>query len=186
MEVLIVVLVLASGQSRFAFAQSSAPTVNYWHVWTDRNGVSHQNRCAMRDFVLKSLNPPASPSWQDYMNNPVSGEVVTVMPVGWEGTWHENPKPQWIIPLSGRWFVQTMDGKRVEMGPGEISFGEDQNTKPDAQGHKGHVSGSIGRAPAVLMLVQLSDPPTIDQPCRLKIAAHTTTPVNRHSNERIL
>ena len=102
------------------------------------------------------------------MNNPVSEEVVTVLPAGWVGTWHENPKPQWIIPLSGRWFVQTMDGQRIEMGPGEISFGEDQNTRPDAQGHKGHVSGSIGDAPAVLMLVQFGDPPTIDQPCRFK------------------
>jgi hypothetical protein len=122
----------------------------------------------MRDFKLKTLSPPASPSWQDYMNNPVSEEVVTVMPTGWVGAWHENPKPQWIIPLSGRWFVQSMDGKRVEMGPGEISFGEDQNTKPDAQGHKGHVSGTVGNAPAVLMLVQFSEPPTIEQPCRFK------------------
>ena len=53
--------------------------------------------------------------------------MVTVQPVGWVGTWHENPEPQWIIPLSGRWFVESMDGERVEMGPGEISFGEDQS-----------------------------------------------------------
>jgi len=45
---------------------------------------------------------------------------VTVLPVGWIGDWHENPRPQWIIPLSGRWFVESMDGVRVEMGPGEI------------------------------------------------------------------
>jgi hypothetical protein len=167
-NILLVVLVLAFGQSRFASAQDAAPTVTYWHAWTDRNGASHQNRCEMRDFKLKTLSPPASPSWQDYMNNPVSEEVVTVMPTGWVGVWHENPKPQWIIPLSGRWFVQSMDGKRVEMGPGEISFGEDQNTKPDAQGHKGHVSGTVGNAPAVLMLVQFSEPPTIEQPCRFK------------------
>jgi hypothetical protein len=33
-----------------------------------------------------------------------------------------------------------MDGQRVEMGVGEISFGADQNTQEDAQGHKGHLS----------------------------------------------
>lgn len=165
---LLVVLVLAFGESQFTSAQNAAPTVAYWHVWTDRNGVSHQNRCEMRDFQLKSISPPASPSWQDYMNNPVSGEVVTEFPVGWVGTWHENPRPQWIIPLSGRWFVQTMDSKRVEMGPGEISFGEDQNTRPDAHGYKGHLSGSLGNTPTVVMLVQFSEPPTIDQPCRFK------------------
>jgi hypothetical protein len=43
---------------------------------------------------------------------------VTVLPVGWIGDWHENPRPQWIIPLSGRWFVESMDGIRIEIGPG--------------------------------------------------------------------
>jgi hypothetical protein len=28
------------------------------------------------------------------------------------------------VPLSGRWFVETMDGTRVQMGPGEASFGK--------------------------------------------------------------
>ena len=45
---------------------------------------------------------------------------VTVLPVGWVADRHENPRPQWIIPLSGRWFVSSMDGVRVEMGPGEM------------------------------------------------------------------
>ncbi len=85
--------------------------------------------------------------------------VVLVLPVGWVGEWHENPKPQWIIPLSGRWFVETMDGKRVEMGAGEVSFGGDQNTKPDAQGRKGHRSGTVGNQAAVTMLVQLEREP---------------------------
>ena len=25
--------------------------------------------------------------------------LVTVLPVGWIGDWHENPRPQWIIPV---------------------------------------------------------------------------------------
>lgn len=25
-------------------AQDKSPTVSYWHVWTDKNGISHQNR----------------------------------------------------------------------------------------------------------------------------------------------
>jgi hypothetical protein len=55
--------------------------------------------------------------------------IITVLPVGWTGPRHENPKLQWIIPLSGRWFVEMLDGKRTEMGPGDVSFGEDQNSK---------------------------------------------------------
>ena len=75
--------------------------------------------------------------------------------MGWIGDWHENPKPQWIVPLSGRWFVETMDGMRVEMGPGEFSFGGDQNANEDARGRIGHRSGTVGDAPATLMVVQL-------------------------------
>jgi hypothetical protein len=64
--------------------------------------------------------------------------------------------------------VQTTDGKRVEMGPGELSFGEDQNAKPNATGHKGHLSGTVGRDPAVLMIVQLKNAPTSDRSCHFK------------------
>ncbi len=81
--------------------------------------------------------------------NDAATVFVTVLPVGWIGDWHENPKPQWIIPLSGRWFVESMDGQRVEMGPGEISFGEDKNTRKVA-GKQGHLSGTLGDEPAVL------------------------------------
>ena len=75
------------------------------------------------------MNPPAGPQWQGHKTQGGMTVMVTVQPVGWIGDWHENPKPQWIIPLSGRWFVESMDGERVEMGPGEISFGDDQNTR---------------------------------------------------------
>ena len=63
----------------------------------------------------------------------------------------------WIAPLSGCWFVETTDGMRVEMGPGEVSFGGDQDAKPDAEGRKGHRSGTVGEVPAVLMIVQLNE-----------------------------
>ena len=95
------------------------------------------------------------------MLQPGATVLVVVQPVGWVGEWHENPKPQWIVPLSGRWFVETMDGERVEMGPGEVSFGGDQNTKPDAQGRKGHRSGTVGDQPSVNLIVQLEKDPFV-------------------------
>jgi hypothetical protein len=99
------------------------------------------------------MKPPAAPQWQGRMMTGTTGAMVTAQPVGWVGQWHENPKPQWIIPLSGRWFVEAMDGQRVEMGPGEISFGGDQNCR-ERDGKTGHLSGTVGDAPAVLMVIQ--------------------------------
>jgi hypothetical protein len=87
--------------------------------------------------------------------------------VGWVGDWHENPAPQWIVVLSGRWFIESMDGTRIEQGPGEFSFGEDQGCKADADGRKGHRSGALGDAPAVLMTVQLHVDPQ-RSPCHIK------------------
>jgi len=95
--------------------------VRYWHLWTDADGVSHQQHCTMAEFELKSMQPPAAPQWQGAKSTGAMSVLVTVQPVGWVGIWHENPKPQWIVPLSGRWFVESMDGTRVELGAGEIS-----------------------------------------------------------------
>ena len=146
--------------------ESATPQIPYWHLWTDDDGVSHQTRCALTHFELGSMKPPAAPQWVGAKTQAPTTTFVTVQPVGWVGTWHENPKPQWIIPLSGRWFVESMDGRRVEMGPGEVSFGEDQGTK--AVGEKmGHLSGTVGDEPAVLMIVQYEHP-VLQSPCRFK------------------
>lgn len=133
------------------------PGLSYWHVWTDEEGVSHQSREELNSFKKESMGGDAEEQWNDHLFTSEAKILFTVLPVGWTGSWHENPKPQWIVPLSGSWYVETMDGIRVEMGPGDVSFGADQNTKPDAQGHKGHLSGTIGEQPAVLMIVQLTE-----------------------------
>jgi len=140
------------------------PKLAYWHLWTDADGVSRQTRCLLSEFKLESIRAPAAPQWQGNRTRAEMTVMVTVLPVGWVGTWHENPKPQWIVPLSGRWSVESMDGQRIEMGPGEISFGADQNTK-ELAGKKGHLSTTIGNQPAVLMLIQFETGSPTLSPC---------------------
>lgn len=135
--------------------QERKPVFSYWHVWADGEGVSHQTHADLTSFEKESMGGGADPQWNNHLIASKTKVLFTELPVGWVGTWHENPKPQWIMPLSGRWYVETMDGQRVEMGPGEVSFGADQNTKPNEQGHKGHVSGTVGHEPARLMIIQL-------------------------------
>ena len=144
----------------------SAPRVPYWHIWTDENGVSRQQRCELSEFELKGVGA-AAPQWNNKQPPGEATVVFTVQPVGWVGEWHENPAPQWIVPLSGRWWVESMDGTRVEMGPGEMSLGEDQGCTMDEHGRRGHRSGTIGDEPAVLMTVQLHVPPS-HRPCHAK------------------
>lgn len=141
------------------------PRIGYWHLYTDAQGVSRQRRCWMTKFELKSMQPPAAPQWQGRKHHDGMTILITVQPVYWTGDWHENPAPQWIIPLSGHWWVESMDGDRVEMGPGEISFGEDQNCVQQ-DGRRGHRSGTVGDQPAVLMVVQFDTRRGSSTPCR--------------------
>jgi hypothetical protein len=143
-----------------------SPRLSYWHLWTDAHGISHQTQCALEDFDFKGVGN-AAPQWNNAQPRGEATVVFTVQPVGWVGEWHENPAPQWIVPLSGSWWVEAMDGTKISFGPGEISLGEDQNCREDAQGCKGHRSGTIGDQPAVLMTVRLHVPP-VTAPCHLK------------------
>ncbi|MBW7923498.1 MAG: cupin domain-containing protein [Burkholderiaceae bacterium] len=132
---------------------AAPPIVDYWHLWRDADGVSHQQRCALHGFEQARIGQ-AAPQWNDEQPRGESTIVFTVLPAGWVGEWHENPAPQWIVPLSGGWWVEAMDGTRVEMRTGELSLGEDQGCVPDAQGRRGHRSGALGDAPAVLLVVK--------------------------------
>jgi hypothetical protein len=162
----IIVLVAAPG----ALAEDAPPPVTYyWHNWTDGKGVSHLTRCQLNKFELKSLSPPAAPEWAN-RQAPSNASIITVVqPQGWKGVWHQESKVYWIVTLTGKWFVEAMDGTRVELGPGDVSLGEDQNTMEDAQGRKGHRSGNVGDETVTLMVIELDDvTPTVDQPCRFK------------------
>lgn len=142
------------GLPAIAVPEQGAPVVSYWHVWTDAAGVSHQSRAAVANFELNSISMGAAAQWIGPRSRGGMEVLFTVLPPGWQGDWHENPAPQWIVPLSGGWGVETMDGQRVEMGIGELSFGGDQNTRAQG-GRRGHRSWTVGDQPAVLMLVQL-------------------------------
>jgi hypothetical protein len=129
------------------------PQVPYWHLWVDDEGVSHQQECHLTNYQPHSVGA-ADPQWNNKQPRGESTVVFTVQPVGWVGEWHENPAPQWIVVLSGRWFIESMDGTRIEQGPGEFSLGEDQGCVA-RDGRLGHRSGTVGDVPAVLMTVQL-------------------------------
>jgi len=131
------------------------PQIPYWHLWTDGDGISHFTQRHLENFEFQSVGP-ADPQWNDKQPRTDSTIVFTVQPVGWVGEWHENPELQWIIPISGRWWVEAMDGTRREFGPGDLQLGADQNCTRHGN-KKGHRSGTIGDQPAILMTVRLHE-----------------------------
>ena len=83
------------------------PCVPYWRLYVDGEGMSRLEQCALTAYSLKGV-AAADPQWNDKMERGEATVVFTVQPVGWVGDWHENPAPQWIVVLSGRWWIESM------------------------------------------------------------------------------
>ncbi|WP_020567733.1 cupin domain-containing protein [Neolewinella persica] len=126
------------------------PTISYWHVFTDQDGISTQQLRYLTRFKEKSMGGNSGTQWNNELLKGAAKVIISELPADFDGDWHENPHPQWIIPLSGGWWVETMDGKRTEMRTGELSFGADQGTN----GQKGHRSGVLDNKPCRMMIVQ--------------------------------
>lgn len=134
------------------------PKMPFLHMWTGVDGISHIAETFMTGFGLQSIGGGADPQWLRPFAGKVKEIKFAVLPVGWIGDWHESPEAQWVIPIRGKWFIETQDGTKVEMGPGDIHFGQDLNTKEKA-GKVGHLSGCIGDEPCYQMIVQFKKSP---------------------------
>jgi len=153
-----------------AGAQGDRPpaVATYWHNWTDGDGLSHLTLCNLKDFKLESMAPPADPLWLN-SQAPADASVITIVkPVGWKGSWHSDKTVLWVVTLDGQWFVEAEDDTRVELDPGDVVLIENVKAPRDAEGEQGHRSGNIGKEVVKLLVVQLQQPSTIDQPCRFK------------------
>ncbi|MGN7967825.1 hypothetical protein [Microbacterium sp. 22296] len=141
----------------------SPPTLPFVHMWTGLDGRSRLDESLLRGFGLQSVGGGADPQWMRPFPGEVTAVLFAVLPVGWVGDWHPSPHPQWVVPLRGRWFLATQDGARVEMGPGDIHFGQDLDTDEIA-GDRGHLSGTVGDEPCWQMLVQFASSPGAPTP----------------------
>ncbi len=129
------------------------PSIPFYHVYTDEAGISRQRLRYLTDFEEQSMGGNSGSQWNNRLMKGATNIIVSELPADFDGDWHENPQPQWIIPLTGGWWVETMDGQRIEMREGELSFGADQGTN-DAKGHK---SGVLDGKPCRMMIVQFTD-----------------------------
>lgn len=140
-----------------AAEDTSCSVLPYYRLGIGRTGLTTMEPLVMSGFESRSLGGFASPSWVLDLPGLFQNVSFVLLPIGWIGDWHESPFPQWVVALSGRWFVETQDGTRVEMGPGDLHWGEDQGTRERAGGH-GHRSGQLGESPCMLMMVQRTGP----------------------------
>jgi hypothetical protein len=64
--------------------------------------------------------------------------------------WHNAPRRQYVITLSGQGEVELAGGKKIHIGPGHIDLAEDTTGK-------GHIPRTIGTEDRVTVTLTLSD-----------------------------
>lgn len=133
-------------------SSDNSPRIPFLHMKTAEKGGSTIQYEELDGFIRRVVSGDTDPIWMRHVNGEVIDAWFTILPVGWRGDWHESPEPQWVIPLSGRWYIETQDGKRIEMGPGDIHWGADISLT----GNNGHRSGQVGDEPCVQLLIQFS------------------------------
>jgi len=155
-----IALLLASFAGSARAQEDEKPSLHYWHLWTGKDGKSHLTDCVMSDFERQTL----SAQWHSKQ----PGKVDLNFAYNPLGDWHENPRVQWVTPLSGTFYIEAQDGSYALMQPGTLYLGEDLNTVADEKGHKGHVSANKSDKPLVLMIAQTDAKPTVGEPCHAK------------------
>jgi hypothetical protein len=64
--------------------------------------------------------------------------------------WHNAPRRQYVITLSGQGEVEVAGGKKIHLGPGHIDLVEDTTGK-------GHITRTLGNEERVTLTLPLSD-----------------------------
>ena len=149
---------LLSTLGPIAIAECGEPTMPYWRLFAGDDGFSSVAASRLHGFTEQSVGGKAAAMWMLAAPGEVEAVRFAILPVGWVGEWHESPRKQWVVTLSGRWFIETQDGLRIEMGPGDLHWGEDLGTRP-VDGNHGHRSGQLGDEPCAHLLVQFRAPP---------------------------
>ncbi|KAG0589951.1 hypothetical protein M758_1G057600 [Ceratodon purpureus] len=135
----------------------------YFQIWVSQDGETHIAECKMKGF-----NYTAYSSLPQYLRSDFGGEpvkfVLTELPVGLAQPLHNTPIVQFVATLSGSWYIETTDGTRRNLKKGQLLF-QDNTANSPADKSPQHYSGTHGDKPCHQLIIQLSRPPQVDNPC---------------------
>ena len=135
---------------------ANPPTIPYWEMQIASDGRSTIDLRWLDEFFIRDVSGKATAIWMRQFPGTVKAVWFNILSVGWIGEWHPSPALQWVVPISGRWFIETQSGVRVEMGPGDIHWGADV-VAGEAHGQVGHRSGQLGDLPCVQLMIQFEN-----------------------------
>jgi len=80
----------------------------------------------------------------------ISGAELHRATAGGVQDWHNAPRRQYVITLSGQGEVEVAGGKKIRLGPGHIDLVEDTTGK-------GHITRTIGSEDRITLTLPVSD-----------------------------
>ena len=81
----------------------------------------------------------------------ISGAELHRSPAGRVSDWHNAPRRQYVITLSGHGELEVSGGKKISVGPGHIELVEDTTGK-------GHITRVVGTEERVTLTLPVSGP----------------------------
>jgi hypothetical protein len=97
-------------------------------VYTGEDNESH----------LEELDVPLEPARYGTLSDevPVTGVIFRETPIGGELDYHNAPRRQFVITLTGAVEIECFDGSKVRLGPGDILLADDTTGR-------GHITREI-------------------------------------------
>ncbi|KAL2652033.1 hypothetical protein R1flu_020161 [Riccia fluitans] len=142
--------------------QDGPENFKYTQLWVSKDGETHIKECKFTNFDLKTYS-----SLPQYQKSEFGGQptkiVFTELSPGLKQPLHSCPQVQFVITLSGSWYIETTDRSRYEFQPGEVLFQDNVEDSPAAKPPQ-HYSGVVGDQPCQQFIIQFDRAPEVDNP----------------------
>eukprot|EP00929_Paragymnodinium_shiwhaense_P111618 TRINITY_DN79963_c0_g1_i1.p1 TRINITY_DN79963_c0_g1~~TRINITY_DN79963_c0_g1_i1.p1 ORF type:complete len:239 (+),score=41.80 TRINITY_DN79963_c0_g1_i1:64-780(+) len=143
--------------------------IDYVHLWVDKDGQTHTEDCKVKELVKKKLPGGESVQYVRNLMDTVSGlnssNVIITQQLG-PNPWHHCPQTQFVVTLSGTWFINTTDGNQRYLPTGTWLFQDNSAKHPAAEAGTRkamHYSEAVG--PCNQLVLQWDKQPVIDHVC---------------------
>ncbi|KAL3693057.1 hypothetical protein R1sor_006708 [Riccia sorocarpa] len=171
--IVVMLMVLEVGGSSL-LSQAAAPGTSgdgepqpsnftYTQLWADEKGETHVQQCKMTGFSLQNYS-----AYQQFIRDDFGGNatkfVFTELSVGLTQPLHSTPAVQFVITLSGSWYINTTDATYHAFQAGDVLFQDNTKDSPAAKVPQ-HFSGAVGDVPCQQFILQINRKPEVNNLC---------------------
>lgn len=142
--------------------------IEYNQLWVGADGTTHVAQ-GLKFGSLAKKGYSGTPQYvRQFGLSDFTVKAVVVTQMFGENPWHYAPSAQFVVTLSGAWYVRTSDGKTVVFRAGDVLFQDNTNAHPAARAGTQdgmHFSGvAPGEATCSQLVIQVERKPAAENP----------------------